>query len=67
MSAKSILTRIFELKFKLDEAPPEDTAYIQKQIDEQLGILQCVVQEPMESIERVIAAKYPEWLDGRFP
>lgn len=67
MNARSTLIAIFNLKYTLDLAPPEECAYIQKQIDEQIAALQCIVQEPISSINRVINKLYPEWLDGRFP
>ena len=67
MNAPEILQRIFRLKYTLDLASPEDCAYIQRQIDEQIGHLQCIAKEPTASLIRVINKRYPEWLDGKFP
>jgi len=67
MNAPELLVRIFRLKDKLDVASPEDVDYIQRQIDELIGTLQCIAKEPSESIYRVINKRYPEWLDGKFP
>jgi hypothetical protein len=67
MNAKSVLETIFKLKWQLDLAPPEDCAYIQQQIDEQIRALQCITKEPVASLIRVINKRYPEWLDGNFP
>jgi hypothetical protein len=67
MSAPLILIRIFNLKLQQDLAPPEDCEYIQKQIDEQINTLQCIVKEPMSSITQIINKQYPKWLDGQFP
>lgn len=55
------------MKYTLDLASPEDCAYIQKQIDEQMEALQCITKEPVSSLTRVINKRYPEWLDGKFP
>jgi hypothetical protein len=67
MNAPSILIKVFRLKYQLDLAPPEDCAFIQSQIDEQLGILQCITKVQISSLQRVINKKYPLWLDGKYP
>ena len=66
MNAKSILQNIFNLKDKLDLATPEDSVYIQRQIDEQIGYLQCITKEPADTLRKVIDKRYPEWLDGKY-
>ena len=67
MNSTSILLRICELKSQQDLAPPEDCGYIQRQIDEQLGSLQCISKEPMASITQVVNKLYVLWLDGKWP
>ncbi len=66
MNAKSILESIFNLKWQLDLASPEDCAYIQRQIDEQLEHLQSITGLPAASLNRVINKQYSDWLDGKW-
>jgi hypothetical protein len=67
MNARQLLLRIFELKFKLDLADLNESAYIQRQIDEQLDLLQAITSETKDTLRQVIDKRYVEWLDGKFP